>query len=480
MSAPPTDSTSNAPRPIRLLSLDAFRGFVMIAMLVVNSSTPASFHWQFAHRGWNAGEHGASFCDMVFPWFLFAVGVAIPFSMGSGRGKDRSAISKLWSAFCRALVIYTLGLLITAARREQVSFFVWDILPIIAWSYFLGVALYTLPQVIRLWVQGVFVVAVLAAKWYVLTQMPYPGEAGVLWEQTRNMQTWIQSNWLTIRQGPLAFVGGWPGGLTQLLPGTAVVVLGMWSALLLRASALDPWLRGVWLLAGGAACTALAYMVEGMLSMPFSKDFFTSSYVLLSAGTGAMLLALFYLALDAFEHRREPGRGVARAAGLASLLWLLPLWTLLFAATNLAGGFEAMRANLPAFVAGAIGFTLIGLIAGLRAPPGESGLFRSVGWLCAVPGRNAIALYVGAEVLWRVVLMGWKIPFHDGTMQTMLPALKGFVRDDWTLWPSLLGNVVRWPGAGQAVADWTFCIAYTLAWWKICHALYKRGVFFKV
>ena len=55
------------------------------------------------------GEKGASLCDMVFPWFLFAVGCAIPFSMGGGRGAGKSAFEKVWEAFKRALDAWSSG-----------------------------------------------------------------------------------------------------------------------------------------------------------------------------------------------------------------------------------------------------------------------------------------------------------------------------------------------------------------------------------
>ena len=53
--------------------------------------------------------------DLVFPWFLFIVGVALPFSMHYGRGAQLSAPRKLLAALRRGLIIYTLGLILDAA-----------------------------------------------------------------------------------------------------------------------------------------------------------------------------------------------------------------------------------------------------------------------------------------------------------------------------------------------------------------------------
>jgi predicted acyltransferase len=471
---PPSLDATPSPLPIsrpRLLALDAFRGFVMLLMLVVNSSTHQSFHWQFQHRGWNAGDKGASLCDMVFPWFLFAVGCAIPFSMGGGRGAGKSAFEKVWEAFKRALLIYALGALITAARRGEVTFFLWDILPIIAWGYFLGVILSLTPR----WAQAVFVVAVLVAKWVMLTKINYPGEGMVLWEEKRHLDEWVKSNYLSIRGGPLWFVGGWFGGLTQLLPATCCVVMGMWAASLIRAQTLPSFLRAMWLIAAGLIALLLAYVWERDLA--FSKDFFTSSYVLLASGSGAVVLGLFYLFLDVVPHP-APSSALVRAGSLLAPVWLCGVWTAVcFGTQFMAGTFGVDRATIEPWAAGMVGFGLAGLAAALLAPAEFAGPVRCVGWFCSVPGRNAILLYVGAEITWRIVLMGWKMPFHDGSMQTIGPALKGFVRDGWNFWGV---SMLRWPGLGQAAADWAFTIAYTLVWWRICYSLYKRDLYFKV
>ena len=84
--APPRpEAAAPSPRPARLVSLDAFRGLTIFGMLLVNN---IALDWhtprQLLHAPWNGGVH---FADLVFPWFLLIVGVAIPFAWASHRAK---------------------------------------------------------------------------------------------------------------------------------------------------------------------------------------------------------------------------------------------------------------------------------------------------------------------------------------------------------------------------------------------------------
>ncbi|MEQ8837762.1 MAG: DUF5009 domain-containing protein, partial [Lacipirellulaceae bacterium] len=101
---------------VRLHSLDAMRGFVIAAMLLVNmtwdrDALPA----QLFHVPWNAPAQGATFTDLVFPWFVFMAGAAAPLSLRSGRGKGMTSGQIVWAAFLRSAKLYLLGVLLTVA-----------------------------------------------------------------------------------------------------------------------------------------------------------------------------------------------------------------------------------------------------------------------------------------------------------------------------------------------------------------------------
>ena len=91
----------------RLLSLDVFRGFTIASMIIVNN--PGSWEHVFSpfhHATW----HGWTFTDLVFPFFLWIVGVSITLSFASRIAKGAGRKQTLQQVFLRALVIFVIGL----------------------------------------------------------------------------------------------------------------------------------------------------------------------------------------------------------------------------------------------------------------------------------------------------------------------------------------------------------------------------------
>jgi predicted acyltransferase len=281
----------------RLLSLDAFRGLTIVLMFMVNVAGPdPAFPSWFAHRGWNEGRCGNGLADYVFPWFLFIVGAAIPFSMNSGRGRGQPAMKSLLVALQRGALIYLLGVLIWCARigygpqpGDMHSFgpidwrvlLHWDILPLIGFGYVVGVAMYWLPR----WVQGVVVLAIVVYKWLILSVIPEP-EAGLM--VSRVMQRDINAS-----------LGWWGVALTQGLAAGACVMLGSFAGEMLRVAAhgTNRARAGRRLVIEGAAWVVLSY-VWHRVDTPYSKDLFSPTYILVSAGTAGMVLGLMYLLID--------------------------------------------------------------------------------------------------------------------------------------------------------------------------------------
>jgi predicted acyltransferase len=316
----PAAKQTNPPPPPRLLSLDAFRGFVIVVMFFVNVLGRDIAPQWIAHQGWNAGNHGNGLADYVFPWFLFIVGVAIPFSMSSGRGKALPAWRKILVALQRGATIYLLGTLIwcaTIAYDKPITSNVllhWDILPLIGLGYFIAVVMHHLPM----WARATFVALVLLGKWALLTQIPHPDTGTVVWEQKLNAQAWLRDQ-----------LGWWGTLITQGLPAAATVVLGQFAGEILKRESWLPTKRARILATTGAAVTLASYAWHH-LDMPYSKDFFTSSYVLVSAGTGAVLLALCYFIIDikkitTMEFLRVFGLNAIAVYFLAEFLWKVAL-----------------------------------------------------------------------------------------------------------------------------------------------------------
>ncbi|MFG0305383.1 MAG: heparan-alpha-glucosaminide N-acetyltransferase domain-containing protein [Phycisphaerales bacterium JB040] len=430
------EDPGDAPGPIvpvtkarRLLSLDAFRGFDIAAMLLVNLTWDKSvFHPQLFHVDWNAPRQGATFTDLVFPWFLFIAGAAIPLSMRSGRGRSQSGGRKVLIAFRRAMVLYLLGVLLTVAGqwydRPAVwkDLFSWNILQLIGWGYFAAVCVFLLPR----WAQVSFVVVVLGAKWLVMAGLPYeivtgpfsprgagPGEGlpaptgPGTFEHFDAVKRYLAAEHL--EPTVLNKVIGWLGMWQQVLPLAAVAVCGGLTTDLLRRGvrgsepedARTESVNAGLALGAGALLVGLGYVLQwgyraeggglwGAWTVPFSKWFISPAYCLLSAGTGMMLYAGFFYVIDA---RR---------------------WT------------------------GA--------------------------WALRVYGLNAIALYLAAELSFKILWARWQMPGPGGRTMSWASGSQ-----EW---------LAAWLGRGPGL--WAHVLLYLGLWWVFCWWLYRRKWFFKV
>lgn len=447
----------------RLLSLDIFRGFNIAAMILVNMTWDRELlPEQMFHIGWNAGDQGATFTDLVFPWFIFIAGVAIPFSMGTGRGRSMTSTQRLLAVSRRALIIYFLGLLLDAASSGQFRFFKWNILQMIAGAYLIGTCLMMLP----FWVQAGFVAGVLLIKWYVLSIMHHPDHAASVWHfavdgtvvDNRyaagavpvNGEQVFKSRLLAIRSS-LPFsesvnyspVLNWLCNLFNLLPAAVVCVLGGWTGRYIRRDESRSRRTGLTLVAIGVAAWGLSWLWN--LHHPWSKDFFTASYAVLAAGTGAGLLGLFYALLDtepALESRLPRVVGsVGVVAGIMAVVLGGPQWV-----QNWACGIGA--AGVLCWLIQRRGF-------GLR-------FFR-------VFGLNAIAIYFVNEMLFKMVFTEWSLPVFDAD-NTIIGTLYAWLRVD-RLTSTQLDTIV---------GSWAFALVWIGGCWLFVRWLDRRGWYIRV
>lgn len=87
----------------RLVSLDVFRGFTLLGMVLVNSQ-PGKIHPALAHAGWNRW----AFADLIFPFFVFIVGVAIPYSVANRLEGGVSRPRLFWQILRRCVLLFAL------------------------------------------------------------------------------------------------------------------------------------------------------------------------------------------------------------------------------------------------------------------------------------------------------------------------------------------------------------------------------------
>lgn len=277
--------------PVRLTSLDAFRGFTIAAMVLVNNPGDwGHLHAQLAHAAWD----GWTFTDTIFPFFLFIGGVAMALSLGrlAALGADKPQL--LIKLAKRAALIFLIGFLLNLIPRfDFESVRIPGVLQRIALCTLLAA-----PLVVYLrWRGQALAILLLLALYSVLMLLvPVPGiGAGVL-EPGQDLGAWIDRALMTGHLWVQARTWD-PEGLLSTLPAVCSLLFGVLAGRLLLSS-LTRTEQVVWLLLAGLACLALGSTLDAVL-MPINKSLWTPSYCLLMSGWALLAFGASYWLLDA-------------------------------------------------------------------------------------------------------------------------------------------------------------------------------------
>jgi predicted acyltransferase len=277
-------------RPPRLLSLDVFRGLTVAAMVVVNNpGTWQAVYAPLRHADW----HGWTPTDLIFPFFLFIVGVAIPLALVPTA--SRALVLRIVR---RAAVIFALGLVLNAAFGvHPATIRIPGVLQRIAVCYLLAALLFMLT---RARTQAVVAAALLAGYWAAMMLVPVPGYGAGDLSKEGNLAAWIDRAVL----GPHVWRASRvydPEGILSTLPALATVILGMLAGHWLR-SARPLAQKSAGLLGAGLAGTLAGLVWSAWF--PINKALWTSSYVLFTAGLAGMVLAVCHHLIEALGWRR--------------------------------------------------------------------------------------------------------------------------------------------------------------------------------
>ncbi len=286
----------------RLVSLDVFRGITIVGMILVNN--PGSWSHVYPpllHAQW----HGWTITDLVFPFFLFIVGVAVvmAFENRLAKGIERSALVK--KVIRRSIVLFGLGLFlmgypfVTFSPEFGLSEYVTrlrilGVLQRIAICYLVVSLLYlyvsTRTQVI---ISAVF----LGGYWLAMTLIPVPGYgAGQLETPAGTLSAYIDRSILGAEHLWAGANREWePEGLLSTLPAIVTTLLGVWAGRIL-SSPREALERVVSLLVTGALLIAGGYVWDWFF--PINKSLWTSSYVLFTGGQAFAFLGLCYYFID--------------------------------------------------------------------------------------------------------------------------------------------------------------------------------------
>lgn len=307
------DAVDKAAAP-RFASVDALRGLTVAAMLLVND--PGDWDHVYApleHAAW----HGCTPTDLIFPFFLFIVGVsiALAFEPRLERGVARMP---LWrAAMGRALRILALGLainLLAAWLMPGAHVRLPGVLQRIALCFALAAtfALVTRPRT-----QGAAIVALLVGYAWLL----HAGGTLAPWDNVVSRSDSALFGRFVYAIDPATGRGHDPEGLLGTLPSLATTLLGLLAGRWLRDGRTRwLWPAGVVLLAAGWAWS---------LTLPFNKNLWTSSFVLWTGGWAMLALALCHAAIDRYGWppigRRFGVNAIAAYAGSELMQILLPV-----------------------------------------------------------------------------------------------------------------------------------------------------------
>jgi predicted acyltransferase len=271
----------------RLEALDVFRGLTVAAMIVVSTpGTWESVYWPLEHALWN----GWTPTDLVFPFFLFAMGAAVPIALTRRRGQPRRLRRHVLR---RALVLFGLGLLLNAIKSSTplvwATFRIPGVLQRIAVVYV--IVAWLTERKSRAFQIG-FALVSLFGYWAAMMLVPVPGAGAGVLSAEGNLASFVDR---LVLRGHLAF-GAWdPEGILSTVPAVATALCGVFAGdWLIQPGARRH--RTLLLWASGAAATMLALVWHRVF--PINKNLWTSSFALLSAGMAAQVLSLCYWILD--------------------------------------------------------------------------------------------------------------------------------------------------------------------------------------
>jgi len=246
---------------------------------------------QFKHAPWE----GFRFYDLLFPLFVFVVGISIVLSLS--RLTEREG---RWAAHRRVLrrsfLLFVLGLIYyggTSNLWPEIRLL--GVLQRIALCYLFASLLF-----LHLDLRGLVVafVTLLVGYWALMTFVPVPGVGAGSFSKEANLARWIDYHYLP---GRLAH-GDWDSeGLPSTLPAVGSCLLGVLAGLLLKDVRLEPLQKTRWFIGSGIVLIVAGYLWG--LQFPVIKPIWTSSFVLVAGGYSLLLLGTFYLLIDVWEHR---------------------------------------------------------------------------------------------------------------------------------------------------------------------------------
>ncbi|MBN1781915.1 DUF5009 domain-containing protein [bacterium] len=324
----------------RLMSLDVFRGLTIAGMILVNNPG----NWDHVYRPLLHAEwHGWTPTDLIFPFFLFIVGISIKLSLDKylKLGKSRSVI--LPRIFRRTALLFVLGLILQGFPHYDLSVIrIPGVLPRISVCYLLvsllylahvktaGGRLYFSPQ-FMLWTGLGFL-----AFYYVLMQfVPVPGYGSGRWDSPEgNLAAYIDRAVFGAHLWRLSRIWD-PEGLLSTLPALTTTITGVICAWWLKLQHQNRLQKLSMLFIAGAAGILIAYACS--LLVPINKNLWTPSFVFLSSGFASLVLGACVWLVDMKSWKRWAQSFVVLGSNAITVYFLSSIAGVILAMVHISG-----------------------------------------------------------------------------------------------------------------------------------------------
>lgn len=281
----------------RLLSLDVFRGLTIAGMILVNNPGPSGkVYWPLEHAAW----HGWTPTDLIFPFFLFIVGVSI--TLAFARRVERKGASQrdlYGKVVRRTVLIYACGFLLAGFPYFNLSSVrLSGVLQRIAVCYFCAAIIFLKTD----WrTQSLIAAVLLLIYWGVSVFVAAPGFAAGDLSKEGSIASFVDR----VVLGNHIWKGGGriydPEGILSTIPAIATTLSGVLAGHWLRERR-EAYEKVAGLFVAGVACVVVGWIWNAWF--PINKALWTSSYVVFTTGMALQLLAFCYWLIDIKRYKR--------------------------------------------------------------------------------------------------------------------------------------------------------------------------------
>jgi len=323
----------------RILSVDIFRGITIAAMIMVNNpGTWGAIYPPFKHAEW----HGLTPTDLIFPFFLFIVGMSISFAYTKKKeaGITGDVYKKIIS---RTLKLIGLGLILAGFTitppffKDLTTLRIPGVLQRIGVVFFISSILFSYTN----WkvLLGVFI-SILVGYWYIMTQIPIDGAMPLLTQES-NLASVVDLKILTVDHMWKTFYD--PEGILSTIPAIATTIFGMFLGMILLDKKKPEQQKLISFLVIGVIALVIGYAWDTVF--PMNKALWTSSFVLVTGGWASLIYALIYYFADILGHSSWGKPAIIFGSNAITVYFMSGIVARLFGMIKLSNG-NSIHGNL--------------------------------------------------------------------------------------------------------------------------------------